>query len=184
MRASEPIPCLTRLTFAPTASQRAAISFMKLIRVANIALAAYLVISAEAISMKITLKLFRSMGLYRRVISSRASSLSTPTTTLSGFIKSSIASPSFKNSGFDATSKRIATLRFLSSPSIAALTLWLVPTGTVLLVTTKQYLDRDCPILLATLSTCFRSAEPSSSDGVPTAMNTTSTSSKTLAIEV
>jgi hypothetical protein len=42
----------TRSTSAPTFSHRFAISFMNEMRVASIALAAYFVISAEAMSMK------------------------------------------------------------------------------------------------------------------------------------
>ena len=52
MRESLPMPFRTRSTFAPTRSQRFAISFMNEMRVASIAFAAYLVISAEAMSMK------------------------------------------------------------------------------------------------------------------------------------
>ena len=62
MRLSDPIPLRTMLTLAPTRSHRLAMSFMKLMRVASIALAAYLVISADGISMKITLKLFNING--------------------------------------------------------------------------------------------------------------------------
>ncbi len=47
MRASEPIPLRTISTSAPTRSHRLAISFMNEIRVASMALAAYLVISAR-----------------------------------------------------------------------------------------------------------------------------------------
>src|SRR6476620_5174833 len=46
------MPFLTRSTLAPTRSQRFAISFMKEMRVASIALAAYFVISADGMSMK------------------------------------------------------------------------------------------------------------------------------------
>ena len=115
IRESVPIPLRTILTSAPTNSQRLAISFIKLIRVANIELAAYLVISAEGISIKITRKLFNSIGRYSRVNNSLARSDSTPITTLSGFMKSSIALPSFKNSGFDATSNSIFTPRLSNS---------------------------------------------------------------------
>ena len=52
IRESEPIPFRTRSTFAPTCSQRFAISFMNEMRVASIAFAAYLVISADGMSMK------------------------------------------------------------------------------------------------------------------------------------
>ena len=47
MRGSEPMPWRTSSTSAPTRSAMFAISFMKLILVASIALAAYLVSSAE-----------------------------------------------------------------------------------------------------------------------------------------
>ena len=67
-------------------------------------LAAYLVISALGISMKITLKLLMRKGLYRRVSMSFAFSLSTPTTTRSGLMKSLMAFPSLRNSGLLATS--------------------------------------------------------------------------------
>ncbi len=50
MRESEPMPCRTISTSAPTCSAMLAISFMKLILVASIALAAYLVSSAERVS--------------------------------------------------------------------------------------------------------------------------------------
>ena len=53
IRESAPIPLRTIFTFAPTNSQRFAISFIKLIRVANIEFAAYFIISAEGISVKI-----------------------------------------------------------------------------------------------------------------------------------
>ena len=52
MRSSEPMPRRTMSTLAPTRSQRLAMSFMKLMRVASIAFAAYFVISADAMSMK------------------------------------------------------------------------------------------------------------------------------------
>ena len=62
MRASLPIPLRTMFTSAPTISHRLAMSLMKLIRVANMQLAAYLVISADGMSMKITRKLFSRKG--------------------------------------------------------------------------------------------------------------------------
>ena len=178
MRLSEPIPLRTILTSAPTNSQRLAMSFIKLIRVASIELAAYFVISAEGISMKITRKLFSKNGRYNLVISSLAFSDSTPTTTRSGVIKSFIALPSFRNSGLLATSKSISTPRFCSSAASVARTFLAVPTGTVLLVTTSTYLFIFCPIVRATSSTYERSALPSSLGGVPTAQNTIDTSSR------
>ena len=52
MRASEPIPFRTLSTSAPTRSHRLAISFMNEMRVASMAFAAYFVISADGMSMK------------------------------------------------------------------------------------------------------------------------------------
>ena len=109
MRVSAPIPLRTMFTSAPTNSHRLAMSFIKLIRVASMELAAYLIISAEGISVKITRKLFNIIGRYRRVIISLAFSDSTPMTTRSGLIKSLMAAPSFKNSGLLATSNGIDT---------------------------------------------------------------------------
>ena len=142
---------------------------MNEMRVASIAFAAYFVISADAMSMKITGFPVRTNGAYSSAITLRARSLSTPRTTRSGLRKSSTAAPSFRNSGFDTTwnGKR-------ASCATAARTLSAVPTGTVLFVTTTISRDMCRPIVSATPSTCERSADPSSSGGVPTAMNTTS----------
>ena len=90
-------------------------SFMKLMRVASMLFAAYLVISAEVTSMKITRKLFSRKGRYSRLISSFARSLSTPTTTRSGLMKSLMALPSFRNSGLEATSNSTSAPRRASS---------------------------------------------------------------------
>ena len=89
----------------------------------------------------------------------------------SGFMKSSTAAPSFRNSGFDTTAYSICTPRATSSASIAARTASAVPTGTVLLSTTTLWSVIRRPMSRAAASTCCRSAEPSSSAGVPTAMN-------------
>ncbi|CDA22067.1 uncharacterized protein BN496_01910 [Bacteroides sp. CAG:144] len=126
-------------TSAPTNSHRLAMSFMNEIRVASIELAAYLIISAEGISVKITRKLFNRKGRYRRLIFSRACSLSTPTTTRSGDMKSFMAAPSLRNSGLEATSKGIFSPRFSNSSSMTFFTFRAVPTGTVLLVTNMVY---------------------------------------------
>ena len=48
-----------------------------------------------------------------------------------------------------------------------------VPTGTVLLVITIRSPSMEAPMVFAASSTCWRSAEPSSSGGVPTAMKIT-----------
>ena len=184
IRVSEPIPLRTMFTSAPTISHKFAISFIKLIRVANIEFAAYLVISADGISMKITRKLFNKNGLYSLDINFSARADSTPTTTRSGLIKSLIAFPSFRNSGLEATSKSTFTPLLSNSSWITARTLLAVPTGTVLLVTTSLYCFILRPMVRATSNTYFKSALPSSSGGVPTALNITSTSSRQLSNEV
>ena len=138
MRLSLPIPLRTMFTFAPTNSHKLAMSFIKLIRVANMEFAAYLIISALGISVN-SIRSFVSMkGRYRRFMISRARSLSTPTTTRSGRMKSSTAAPSFKNSGLLATSNSNCKPRLSNSSWMACRTFFAVPTGTVLLVTTTK----------------------------------------------
>ena len=63
-------------------------------------------------------------------MTSMARWLDAPITTRSGFMKSSIAAPSFRNSGLETTSKGCAV-----APATVARTRADVPTGTVLLVT-------------------------------------------------
>ncbi len=84
-------------------------------------------------------------------------------------MKSSTAAPSLRNSGLLHMWK--GKRAFFA---IVAATFSAVPTGTVDFVTTTSSRAMCSPIISATLSTCRRSAEPSSSGGVPTAMNTTS----------
>ena len=72
---------------------------MNEMRVASIAFAAYLVISADGMSMKMIGLPVRTNGAYSSAITVRAWSLSTPSTTRSGLRKSSSAAPSFRNSG-------------------------------------------------------------------------------------
>ena len=98
-------------------------------------LAAYLVISADGISMKIIGWPLSKNGLYRRRITSSARSEATPTTMRSGLRKSSMAAPSLRNSGLEATSNSMVSPRLARAFSISARTLAAVPTGTVLLVT-------------------------------------------------
>ncbi len=62
MRLSDPMPWRTISTSAPSLSARLAISFMKLILVASMQLAAYLVSSAERTSMTISLSWLRLNG--------------------------------------------------------------------------------------------------------------------------
>jgi len=100
-----------------------------------------------------------------------ASASSLPITTRSGRMKSSTAAPSFRNSGFDTTVNGTAAPRSASAAAIAARTASAVPTGTVDLSTTIRCAAMCRPIVRAAATTCCRSAEPSSSGGVPTAMN-------------
>ena len=62
MRGSAPMPWRTISTSAPSRSARFAISFMKLILVASMALAAYLVSSAERTSMTMIFSWLRLNG--------------------------------------------------------------------------------------------------------------------------
>ena len=98
------MPTRTDSMSAPKCSARLANSFMKLILVASMALAAYLVSSAERTSITIMRSRLRVKGSYKERISSAARELVVPTTTRSGFMKSEMAAPSFKNSGFDTIS--------------------------------------------------------------------------------
>ena len=124
----------TIFTSAPTFSQRFATSFMNDILVASIEFEAYFIISADDMSVNIRRSLTSMKGLYRRAMMARARGLSTPTTNLSGDMKSLTATPSFRNSGFDATSNSTSTPRRDSSSAIVRSTRRVVPTGTVLLV--------------------------------------------------
>src|ERR1019366_7130991 len=99
----------------------------------------------------------------------RASSL--PTTTRSGCLKSWMAAPSRRNSGFDTTANSASArasrmIRSTSSP---------VPTGTVDLVITTVKPSSAPAISRAASYTKVRSAWPSPRrEGVPTAINTAS----------
>ncbi len=131
MRASLPMPRFTFNTSAPTCSHKFAISFMKLMRVASMALAAYLVISAEGTSMNSTCAGCVTNGAYSSAMTARAGSLGDPMTTRSGLRKSSNAWPSRRNSGLDTTS----VLAVACSARIAR-TFAHVPMGTVDFTTT------------------------------------------------
>ena len=184
MRESEPIPSRTAATSAPMKSHRLAIWFMKEMRVASMALAAYLVISALRISMTIMRFCLRMKGSYNSFMISAVRTLSVPITTRSGFMKSSMAAPSLRNSGLETTSNSKAAPRAANSSLTASRTLSAVPTGTVDLSTMilKPFMAR--PISLATPRTYFRSAEPSSPGGVPTAMKQTRDACTASAISV
>ena len=100
-----------------------------------------------------------------------ARSSSAPMTTRSGRMKSSTAAPSFRNSGFETTAKPMSAPRRESSSAIASRTRSAVPTGTVDLSMTILCSVMRVPMLRAAASTYCMSADPSSSGGVPTAMN-------------
>ncbi len=106
----------------------------------------------------------------------------------SGRMKSSTAAPSLRNSGFETTEKRCATLpaspRAASASSTTRCTRCAVPTGTVDLSTITLNPVMCRPMLRAASSTYCRSAEPSSSGGVPTAMNWISPCATLAAISV
>src|SRR5688572_15818752 len=104
------------------------ISFMNEILVAKNELAAYLVNSAERTSIKIIGFPLLTYGAYNSFNIFFAFSESVPITILSGFIKSSTANPSRKNSGFETTSNSTLVFAAMVDCTISA-----VPTGTVLL---------------------------------------------------
>ena len=137
MRESLPIPRRTASISAPIKPHKLAMSFIKDIRVANILLEAYLIISALAMSHTCMRSPDSMNGLYKALMILPACSSSTPTTTRSGLMKSSMAVPSFRNSGLLATPKAISTPLLSSSRRITSRTFSAVPTGTVLLVTSS-----------------------------------------------
>ena len=89
----------------------------------------------------------------------------------SGFIKSSTAKPSLRNSGLLMTSNSQFALQYRL---IVSATFSPVLTGTVLLSTTILYEVMALAISRATRSMKLRSTDPSSSGGVGTAMKMTS----------
>ncbi len=97
------MPLRTWSMSAPTFSHRFANWFISVMRAASIAFAAYLVISAEGMSMNSIGLPCRTNGEYSSRSIASASGPSTPITTRSGLRKSWTAAPSFRNSGFDAT---------------------------------------------------------------------------------
>ena len=170
------MPRRTASTSAPTKSARLAISFMNEMRVASMALAAYLVSSALGTSIHTIRSWWRLSEAYKRPIASLACSpigvRGMPTTMRSGCMKSSMAAPSFKNSGLDTTTNgRSALPQTLSSAATAWVTRSAVPTGTVDLFTMTMGPVMARATCCAAAITCARSAEPSSCGGVPTAMN-------------
>ena len=79
-------------------------SFIKLILVANIEFAAYFVISADGMSIKMGGVSIQSKGMIKLFHYVSCFITGNSITILSGFKKSFTAAPSFRNSGFEATS--------------------------------------------------------------------------------
>ena len=103
MRLSRPMPRATSCTLAPTFSQRSAISLMKVTFIARKAFAAYFVSSAVRREVNRIGAWLRYSGRYSSVITVLVRSSSAPMTIRSGRLKSAIAAPSRRNSGFDTT---------------------------------------------------------------------------------
>src|SRR5688500_16407803 len=120
---------------APTASHTAATALMKEIFVARKALAAYLIVSADAGSVTITGAVIPRYSAETRTAADWSSA---PITMRSGWRKSWMAEPSRRNSGFETTA---TSLR----PS-ARSTTRVDPTGTVDLLTTIASLGSTGPI--------------------------------------
>jgi len=140
---------------------------MNEIRVASMALAAYFVSSALAQSIIMMGEPVRVKGSYNSSISACARGSSAPTTTRSGFMKSSIAAPCFRNSGLLTTLKGWVVSRRSTSRTFSE-----VPTGTVLLVTSTERAAMWGATVAAAVVTWSRSASPFSSGGVPTVRKT------------
>ena len=169
MRGSLPMPRRTASMSAPRRSARLAISLMKLILVASMALAAYLVSSALFTSISTMRSWLRLKGAYSSRSWRSAAGLLVPMMMRSGRLQSATAAPSFRNSGLDTTSKAMSAPRCASTARTVAATLSAVPTGTVDLLTMILGCVMCWAMVRATASTCCRSALPSSSGGVPTA---------------
>ncbi len=103
---------------------------MNEMRVASMAFAAYLHSSALAQSIIMIGAPVRVYGAYSSRMISPARASSAPITTRSGFMKSSMAAPCFRNSGLLTTLKGWEVSRLTASLTRSA-----VPTGTVLLFT-------------------------------------------------
>ena len=156
-----------------------AISLMKLILVARNAFEAYLIISAVRMSV-LMIGGSGCRSRYRPATRSMASGSVPPSTTRSGWRKSSTAEPSRRNSGLLTTRKRAPEplLARSSAGSIQSP----VPIGMVLLLTTiRLRSDGVCsPRLCAAALTWLMSASPSMPDGVPTHTNANWRSAQTL----
>ena len=84
---------------------------MKLILVASMALAAYLVSSALRTSITTMRSWLRLKGAYSSRSCASAAALAVPTTMRSGRMQSATAAPSFRNSGLLTTSKAMSAPR-------------------------------------------------------------------------
>ncbi len=142
---------------------------MKLILVASMALAAYLVSSALRTSITTMRSWLRLKGAYSSRSCASAAGLSVPMMMRSGRLQSATAAPSFRNSGLLTTSKAMLAPRSAKTVRTASATLSAVPTGTVDLLTMVLGAAMWVATVRATASTCCKSALPSSSGGVPTA---------------
>ena len=105
IRGSAAMTRCTSITSAPSVSESLAISFIKEMRVASIALLAYLHNSDDLSLININTCGVGHNGAYIFLRTSTARSSLAPTTIRSGSIKSLTASPSLRNSGFEATAK-------------------------------------------------------------------------------
>ena len=154
----------------PSRSARLAISFMKEMRTASMQLAAYLVNSAERISITINRSRFRLNGAYNwRSVSADFAS-STPMMTAIRFHEVFNRKSFFQKFRIRGGGRGTWLRLPLSSTRRAARTWSLVPTGTVDLTTIRESFWMSLPSSRAHEITCDKSAEPSSSEGVPTAM--------------
>ena len=125
MRLSKPIPKMTSVTSAPTASHSAAMALMKLILVAKKAFEAYLMVSAVVGSVS-TIEAPVAPKSSATAVAARGSV--EPTTIRSGARLSATAVPSRRNSGFETTA--------MSGRLIVRSTRSAVRTGTVDLLIT------------------------------------------------
>src|SRR5688572_22270086 len=121
------MPNSTSFTSAPTASHTAATALTKDSLVARNALLAYLMVSADAASV---IMIGARTPRYNEATLVAADWSSAPMTTRSGFMKSTTAVPSRRNSGFDTTP--------MSERASACSTSLVDPTGTVDLLTTTD----------------------------------------------
>ncbi len=155
---------------APACSATRAISFMKLMRVASIALAAYFASSAERRSITSHWRAGSRMKGRSSASSAIASASVAPTTMRSGARLSRTAEPSRRNSGLTATAIRCVAPRRASASRTTASTRSAVPAGKVDLQTSRPSRSRWCPTARATSNTASRSTTPSASAGALTTM--------------